>query len=803
MNEENKRDNERPFKKTNRFKKRKENLKKSLEKNESSGEENGPNSTQNFTNKTTNKRTNTNAKSHKKGAKKLTNINGESAFDNFFADDSDGGEFFDDFFADDTAKNLNNLKNTNLQTNKKNGKNRKKSQNSKKANEIATGAENLANLGDKSAINSALANKQTKNLQGANSQSQSSQNGTNSQNGANLQNQNSQNGESQKQTNGSKKSKKRKKATQTIKLNGEEPWQKAILSTIEANKAMHDLRLNPLKYINSSSDTIKITPLGGLGEIGANMTIFETATSAIIVDVGMSFPDENMLGVDILIPDFDYVRKIKDKIKGIIITHAHEDHIGAMPYFFKEFQFPIYATPLPLGMISNKFEEHGLKSERSYFRPVEKRKIYEIGDFEVEFIHITHSIIDASALAITTRAGTIIHTGDFKIDHTPIDGYPSDLNRLAYYGDRGVMLLMSDSTNSHRDGVTKSESSVGRTFDTIFRNSHGRVIMSTFSSNIHRVYQAIERGVKYGRKVCVIGRSMERNLWTAIELGYVNLDKKIFIDPEEVDKYPENEVLIVTTGSQGETMSALYRMATDEHKYIKIKPTDKVIISAKAIPGNENSVSTVLNFLLKSGAKVAYQDFSEIHVSGHASIEEQKLIFSLVKPKFFLPVHGEYNHIVKHKETAMECGIDERNIYLMSDGDQMEVCQKYLKRVKTVKTGKVFIDNQINKQISDDIVKHRQNLADAGMVVIIAQIDKNEKSLIKTRVVSYGLVDEKQSSEFAKDMEGVIEQFLANLKNEILLDNRVLESQIRQAVRKHIFRKTKKYPTIVPVIYLM
>lgn len=814
MNEENKRDNERPFKKTNRFKKRKENLKKSLEKNESSGEEKSLNSTQNFTNNATNKRTNTNAKSHKKGAKKLTNINGESAFDNFFADDNES-EFFDDFFADDTAKNLNNLKNTNLQTNKKSGKNRKKSQNSKKANEATISVENLANFGDENAIKSAQTNKQTKNSQGVNSQNGANlKSGVNLQNGesaknANSQNQssqneaNSQNGETQKQANASKKSKKRKKSTQTIKLNGEEPWQKAIVSVIEANKAMHDLRLNPLKYMNGSNDCVKITPLGGLGEIGANMTIFETATSAIIVDVGMSFPDENMLGVDILIPDFDYVRKIKDKIQGIIITHAHEDHIGAMPYFFKEFQFPIYATPLPLGMISNKFEEHGLKSERSYFRPVEKRKIYEIGDFEVEFIHITHSIIDASALAITTKAGTIIHTGDFKIDHTPIDGYPTDLNRLAYYGDRGVLLLMSDSTNSHREGVTKSESSVGRTFDTIFRNSHGRVIMSTFSSNIHRVYQAIERGVKYGRKVCVIGRSMERNLWTAIELGYVNLDKKIFIDPEEVDKYPENEVLIVTTGSQGETMSALYRMATDEHKYIKIKPTDQVIISAKAIPGNENSVSTVLNFLLKSGAKVAYQDFSEIHVSGHASIEEQKLIFSLVKPKFFLPVHGEYNHIVKHKETAMECGIDERNIYLMSDGDQMEVCQKYLKRVKTVKTGKVFIDNQVNKQISDDIVKHRQNLADAGMVVIIAQIDKNEKRLIKTRVVSYGLVDEKQNGEFTKDMEAVIEQFLANMKTEILLDNRVLESQIRQAVRKHIFRKTKKYPTIVPVIYLM
>lgn len=600
-----------------------------------------------------------------------------------------------------------------------------------------------------------------------------------------------------------KKKRHKKRSNMPKSLTGNEPWQKAMEEAIAENKLIHEERLHPLKNANRSDETVRITPLGGLGEIGANMTVFETNTSAIIVDVGMSFPEESMLGVDILIPDFDYVRKIKNKIKGIIITHAHEDHIGAMPYFFKEFQFPIYATPLPLGMISNKFEEHGLKAERSYFRPVQKRQLYQIGDFEVEFIHITHSIIDASALAITTKAGTIIHTGDFKIDHTPIDGYPTDLNRLAYYGDRGVMLLMSDSTNSHKEGITKSESSVGKTFDTIFSSCKGRVIMSTFSSNIHRVYQAIERGVKYGRKVCVIGRSMERNLFTAMELGYVNLDKKIFVDADQVSKYPDNEVLIVTTGSQGETMSALYRMATDEHKYIKIKSTDQVIISAKAIPGNESSVSTVLNYLLKSGAKVAYQDFSEIHVSGHASIEEQKLMLRLIKPKFFLPVHGEYNHIVKHKETAMECGIEEKNIYLMNDGDQMEVCEKYLKRVKTVKTGKVFIDNQINKQISDEIVKHRQNLADAGVAVIIAQIDKNEKRLIQTRVITYGLVAENQTAHFTKEMQGIIEQFLANLKDEFLLDHWALEGKIRQAVRKHIFRKIKKYPTIVPVIYLM
>ncbi|WP_096013756.1 ribonuclease J [Campylobacter lanienae] len=607
--------------------------------------------------------------------------------------------------------------------------------------------------------------------------------------------------ESKEQT---KKAKKRRKnSNPTVKISGNEEWQKDMKAAIEANKASHELRLEPLKYLNSTEHKITITPLGGLGEIGGNMTIFETNNDAIIIDIGMSFPTESMHGVDILVPDFDYVRKIKDKIRGIIITHAHEDHIGAVPYFFKEFQFPIYATPLPLGMISNKFEEHGLKSYRSYFRPIEKRKVYELGEFEFELIHITHSIIDASALAITTKAGTIIHTGDFKIDHTPIDGYPTDLNRLAYYGERGVLCLLSDSTNSYKDGITKSESSVGKTFDSIFATAKGRVIMSTFSSNIHRVYQAIERGIKYGRKVCVIGRSMERNLWTAIELGYVNLDRKIFIDANEVVKYPDNEVLIVTTGSQGETMSALYRMATDEHKYIKIKPSDQVIISSKAIPGNESSVSTILNFLLKSGANVAHQDFSEIHVSGHAAQEEQKLMLRLIKPKFFLPVHGEYNHIVKHKETAMSCGIDERNIYLMSDGDQVEVCQRHIKRVKTVKTGKVFIDNQINKQIADDVVIDRQKLAEAGVITIISQIDKNAKRLIHNRVISYGLVSEKQTRNLSKELEEILLQFLTNIKDELLNDQKALENQIRQVIRKHIFRKLKKYPTIVPVVYLM
>jgi len=591
----------------------------------------------------------------------------------------------------------------------------------------------------------------------------------------------------------------------TTSIEGNEPWQRDMKKAIDANQKMHKDRLNRAVAIDQTSKgKIKITPLGGLGEIGGNICVFETENSAIVLDVGMSFPSEDMHGVDILVPDFSYLRQIKKKISGIIISHAHEDHIGAISYLFKEMQFPLYATPLPLGMISNKFDEHGLKAYKKYFRPVEKRKIYKIGEFEIEWIHITHSIIDASSLAITTDAGTIIHTGDFKIDHTPIDGYVTDLNRFAAYGEKGVLCLMSDSTNSYKEGITRSESTVGKTFDSIFAKSKGRVIMSTFSSNIHRVYQAIDYGLKYGRKVCVIGRSMERNLFTAIDLGYIQLDKSIFIDPHEVNKYNDKDVLIVTTGSQGETMSALYRMATDEHRHVKIKPTDQIIISAKAIPGNEGSVSKVLNFLLKSGANVAYQDFSEIHVSGHAAQEEQKLILRLVKPRFFLPVHGEYNHITKHKETAMQCGIPERNIVLMSDGDQIELCAKYMRKVKTIKTGKVFIDNQINEQIADDVVIDRQKLAESGLVMLVIQIDKSEHKLItKPKIISYGLVPDKEDKAFSIEMEGVIDQFMINAKKELIENSRALENEVRQVVRKHIYRQIKKYPTIVPTIFMM
>lgn len=572
---------------------------------------------------------------------------------------------------------------------------------------------------------------------------------------------------------------------------------KDLKKVVELNSKNHKSSLNPhYKLDLNTKAKIRITPLGGLGEIGGNITVIESQNSAIIVDAGMSFPEADMHGVDILVPDFSYLHAIKDKIAGLIITHAHEDHIGAVPHLFKQLQFPIYGTPLPLGMIGNKFDECGLKKFRSSFRIVEKRKPIKIGEFEVEWIHITHSVIDASALAIRTEAGLIFHTGDFKIDHTPVDNFPTDLHRIAYYGEQGVMLLLSDSTNSHRVGYTPSESSVGPSFENVFKNTQDRIIMSTFSSNIHRVYQAIEHGIKFNRKVCVIGRSMEKNLEIARQLGYIHIPQSVFIEAHEVEKYSDNEVLIVTTGSQGETMSALYRMATDEHRHIKIKEGDTIILSAKPIPGNEGSVSKVINFLMKSGAKVAYQDFSEIHVSGHAAQEEQKLMLRLIKPKFFLPVHGEYNHIAKHKETAIKCGVLERNILLMEDGDQIEVCPSYMKKVRSVKTGKLFVDNQADKIVDNLTILDRQKLAEDGLIVIAMQVKKDTLKY-DARIQIMGLDDRF----FAKELENAIELYITGAKPDGIAKN--LEGGLKQHLRKLAFKKFKRYPTIILNIYFI
>ena len=581
------------------------------------------------------------------------------------------------------------------------------------------------------------------------------------------------------------------------------PIDENLKNFVVKNQEAHKQRLNPhFKLDLNSNAKIRITPLGGLGEIGGNIAVFETEKEAILIDVGMSFPDEDMHGVDILIPDFSYIREIKDKIVGVIITHAHEDHIGAMPYLYKEMQFPIYGTPLPLAMIGNKFDEHHIKEHRRFFHPVEKRQVYKIGnDFEIEWMHMTHSIIDSSSLAITTAAGTVIHTGDFKIDHTPVDGYTADLHRLAYYGDKGVLCLLSDSTNSYNPLPTPSELTVGPALDRAFAKAEGRVILSTFSSNVHRLQQAIQYGIKYGRKVCVIGRSMERNLEVTLQYDYLRFPKNIFVDTEEIAHMNDKDVLIVTTGSQGEPSSALFRMAIGEHRHVKIKPTDLIILSSRAIPGNEGSISNMLNFLQRAGAKVAND--KDIHVSGHASIEEQKLMLRLVNPKFFLPVHGEYNHVMKHKETAMMCGVPERNILLMTDGEQIEVAPKYMRKVKTVKTGKTYIDNQNNHQIEDDIVLDRQKLASEGIVMIVAQVDgQSSKMVAKPRVTTFGIVADKQDKYFAKEMEDVLENFLINMKEGLIDNPRALENDLRQIVRKHIYRKMKKYPLIVPHVFI-
>ena len=643
-------------------------------------------------------------------------------------------------------------------------------------------------------------NVQDKEVNGNRKPNHSNRNNKNNTNNQNRKpNPNAKSGNKPKNNQNRNKSRGRKKNITTVN--------DTMRASIEENARVKDATMNPWKQIDiASKGKIRFTPLGGLGEIGGNMAVLETETTAIIIDVGMSFPDETMHGVDILVPDFSYLHALKESGKkiSVIITHGHEDHIGAMPYLFKELQFPIYATPLALAMIENKFNEHGLSQYTKNFNFVTIRKQYTIGDLKIEWMHNTHSIIDACSLAIETPAGTIIHTADFKIDHTPVDNYTMDLHRYAYYGAKGVLCLFSDSTNSHNPGFTKSETIVGKTFDTLFDLAKGRVIMSTFSSNVHRIYQAMERGVKHGRKICVIGRSMERNVETNRALGFVDIEDKHFIEVHEVPKYAEHEILIVTTGSQGETMAALNRMATDEHRHIKLKPSDTVIISASAIPGNEGSVSKLMNLLVKAGVTVRYKEFADIHVSGHAAQEEQKLILRLVQPKFFLPVHGEYNHIAKHAKTAVACGVDKRNILLMSDGDQVEITPKFIKKVKTVKTGKTYIDNQNNMTIENDIVLDRQKLAEDGIISIVAQIAQSNQKVVGKPVIStHGLVADKDDKKFAKEIEVLLETLLLNMKPEALKDHRNIENEIRGTIRKHVVRTKKRYPLIIPTIFIV
>jgi len=643
-------------------------------------------------------------------------------------------------------------------------------------------------------------NNRNRSNQSRNNDNKSGENRSNSNRNSN--NQNRGNGQNRNNNNqnrsGGNKNRNRRR-------HGPAPIVQDLLDCALRNQEVQAERLNPHNKLDlKSTAKVRITPLGGLGEIGGNMMVIETDNEAILIDVGMSFPDETMHGVDILVPDFSYIKEIKSKIVGVIITHAHEDHIGAMPYMFKEgLQFPTYGTAMPLAMIGNKFDEHKLTDARRYFRPVEKRKVYKIGnDFEIEWMHVTHSILDSSSVAITTDAGTVIHTGDFKIDHTPIDGYPTDLHRYAHYGEKGVLLMMSDSTNSYNKEITPSELSVAPALDRVMSKAEGRIILSTFSSNLHRLEQAINYAIKYGRKICVIGRSMERNLEVAMQYKYLEFPKNIFVDADDVSRMPDKQVLIITTGSQGEQNSALFRTAIGEHRHIKIKPTDLVVLSSRAIPGNEAGISEMTNYLEKAGARIARD--RDLHVSGHGGIEEQKLLLRLAQPKFFMPIHGEYNHVMRHKETAMQCGIPERNILLMGDGDCIEVTSKYMRKAKSVKSGKTYIDNQNNHMIADDVVVDRQKMANDGMVMIIAQVSKGDQKLIaKPRVTSFGIVPDKQDKAFAAEMEDVLEHFLINLKPGMIENAKAMENDLRAVVRKHIYRKMKKYPLIVPNVFVL
>lgn len=546
---------------------------------------------------------------------------------------------------------------------------------------------------------------------------------------------------------------------------------------------------------------VKVIPLGGLLEIGKNLTVFEYDEDVLILDCGMAFPDDDMLGVDIVIPDITYLHKVADKIRGIVLTHGHEDHIGALPYVLKEFNVPVYGTRLTLGILENKLQEHGiLKSSKLH--TVEAGQTVTLGEFKVEFIHTNHSIADAVAVALHTPAGVLLHTGDFKIDPTPIEGGMIDLARIGELGKQGILALFSDSTNADRPGYTMSESSVGKTFDTLFeRGVDKRIIVATFASNIHRVQQIINSAEKYGRKVAVSGRSMINVLTAAIELGYMNISKNTLIDIDEIGRYPKEKLVVVTTGSQGEPMSALTRIAFSVHRKINIEPTDMVIISANPIPGNEKAVSNVVNELLKHGAEVIHEKQDNIHVSGHACQQELKLILSLAKPKYFVPVHGEYRHLCYHRDMALQCGMDSRDIFLMENGKVLELSQNASKITGSVPAGKVLVDGLGVGDVGNIVLRDRKHLAEDGIIVVVLTIDKvSAQCVAGPDIISRGFVYVRESEDLMEAVREVAEGVVEDCTGGSNIDWTTLKTRLRNDVSGFLFSKTKRRPMILPII---
>ena len=547
-------------------------------------------------------------------------------------------------------------------------------------------------------------------------------------------------------------------------------------------------------------EKLKIIPLGGLLEIGKNITVFEYGNDIVLVDCGLAFPEDDMLGIDLVIPDLTYLEKNKEKIRGLVITHGHEDHIGSIPYLLKQINVPIYATKLTIGLIEHKLEEHRLLKS-TQLKVVNPGQTVKLGSMQVEFIRTTHSIPDACSLAIHTPAGVVVHTGDFKIDYTPIDGEMMDFGRLAELGNKGVLALMSDSTNSERKGYTMSESTVGEVLDKLFINCTKRIVVATFSSNVHRVQQIVNSAVKYGRKVAICGRSMINTIETARKFGYIKVPDNVFIDIDMIKSYPDDRLTIITTGSQGETMSALTRMASGEHKKVQITPNDLIIISANPIPGNENAVSKVIDDLMKIGAEVVYNALEDIHVSGHACQEEQKLMISLVKPKYFIPVHGEYRQLIAHSETAKKVGIIPENIFIMTNGRVLELNEYEAKLAGTVPVGRVMVDGLGVGDVGNIVLRDRQRLSQDGLIIIVLTMDSVTGTVVAgPDVLSRGFVYVRDSENLMEEIKKLLRAKISEFEEKHITDWATIKSLLREDLRDYIYKKTKREPMILPII---
>ena len=569
---------------------------------------------------------------------------------------------------------------------------------------------------------------------------------------------------------------------------------------VRRERKVHTAPRGEKKEFTFKKENLKIIPLGGLQEIGKNMTVFEYGDEMIVVDCGLAFPEDDMLGVDLVIPDITYLEKNKYKIKGLIITHGHEDHIGSIPYLLKQMDVPIYATRLTMGLIKNKLEEHHLL-KKSRLKEVKQGQTITLGNFRVEFIRSCHSIPDAVILAIHTPVGVVLHTGDFKIDYTPIDDERMDMGRIAELGNKGILALMSDSTNAERKGYTMSERSVGEVFDKLFLNCTKRIVVATFASNVHRVQQIVNAAVANKRKIAVCGRSMINMINVARELGYIQVPDNVFIDIDMIKNYKDEQLVIITTGSQGETMSALTRMATGEHKKVEITPNDLIIISANPIPGNEKLVSKVIDDLMKIGAEVVYSSLEDIHVSGHACQEEEKLMLALTRPKYFIPVHGEYRQLVAHAETAQKMGVEKKNIFMMSNGRVLEINEKEAKLTGAVSSGKILVDGLGVGDVGNIVLRDRQHLSQDGLIVIVLTMDSSTGEIVAgPDVISRGFVYVRESENLMEDVKGVIRQSLRKCEEKHIKDWASIKSILKEELREYIFQKTKRNPMLLPII---